>query len=339
MHAEPHHAQTLPAPTFTHTTAFAASPPPSGLPATSSSLFSSSTLTHGASPFAPHVYVPPSGAPGYAGEGYGGRLWDKGYSEELEQEMRNSHLSPGVPSPLQGQPETSPGDTATYSERGDQAAASGGRGGWGSGFGFGFGSRRGQGATATDPGSIVSRTTSLPGLDNKTGIAKSNSAPMMGSGGDANGNGNGGMGAFIEKKTGKVELLGRKELTTPVLTSELATDVSLPLSIILFFSTNCFRPASSQFPRARAPPQVVDTDLLARPERDQSQHPVLTLRSPRLAPAGARRGAEHIHASRGEGRLRGGVWRVARRWHSRREGRTGLFRGWRVVSLSILCRF
>lgn len=75
-HAEPHHAQTLPAqPTFTHTNAFAASPPPSGLPATSSSLYSSSTLNHGASPFGPHVYVPPSGAPGYAGEGYGGRLW------------------------------------------------------------------------------------------------------------------------------------------------------------------------------------------------------------------------------------------------------------------------
>lgn len=35
------------------------------------------------------------------------------------------------------------------------------------------------------------------------------------------------MGAFIEKKTGKVELLGRKELTTPVLTPELATNVSV----------------------------------------------------------------------------------------------------------------
>lgn len=36
------------------------------------------------SPFAAHVYIPPSGAPGFKGEGYD---WDKGYSSELEREL------------------------------------------------------------------------------------------------------------------------------------------------------------------------------------------------------------------------------------------------------------
>ncbi|KAG6828947.1 hypothetical protein H0H87_000234 [Tephrocybe sp. NHM501043] len=36
------------------------------------------------SPFAPHVYIPPSGAPGYKGEQYD---WDKGFSAELDSEL------------------------------------------------------------------------------------------------------------------------------------------------------------------------------------------------------------------------------------------------------------
>ncbi|KAF8060218.1 TLD-domain-containing protein [Lyophyllum atratum] len=37
-----------------------------------------------ASPFASHIYTPPSGAPGYKGEAYD---WDKGFSAELEREL------------------------------------------------------------------------------------------------------------------------------------------------------------------------------------------------------------------------------------------------------------
>ncbi|KAF5378562.1 hypothetical protein D9615_007099 [Tricholomella constricta] len=37
-----------------------------------------------ASPFASHIYVPPTGAPGYKGEQYD---WDKGFSAELEREL------------------------------------------------------------------------------------------------------------------------------------------------------------------------------------------------------------------------------------------------------------
>ncbi|KAL1761327.1 TLD-domain-containing protein [Schizophyllum commune] len=42
------------------------------------------------SPFAAHVYIPPSGAPGFRGEAYD---WDKGYSVELERELQASGAS------------------------------------------------------------------------------------------------------------------------------------------------------------------------------------------------------------------------------------------------------
>lgn len=47
------------------------------------------------SPFAPHVFVPPTGAPGYKGEQYD---WDKGYSMQLEQELTDVR-DPVQPSP------------------------------------------------------------------------------------------------------------------------------------------------------------------------------------------------------------------------------------------------
>ena len=45
---------------------------------------------HANSPFAAHVYIPPSGAPGFRGEAYD---WDKGYSIELERELEASGAS------------------------------------------------------------------------------------------------------------------------------------------------------------------------------------------------------------------------------------------------------
>ncbi|KAE9393145.1 TLD-domain-containing protein [Gymnopus androsaceus JB14] len=48
-----------------------------------------SSSTHPASPFAPHVFVPPSGAPGFKPDGYD---WDKGFSGELDKELIESEL-------------------------------------------------------------------------------------------------------------------------------------------------------------------------------------------------------------------------------------------------------
>ncbi|KAF9494142.1 TLD-domain-containing protein [Pleurotus eryngii] len=69
-----HHASTLPFASssippvqISHGTPFAPPPP-------------NSTT----SPFGPHIYIPPTGAPGYAGECYD---WDKGFSEELQHEL------------------------------------------------------------------------------------------------------------------------------------------------------------------------------------------------------------------------------------------------------------
>lgn len=230
---EPHHAQTLPTsvsasaatstgpaqrhtqPTFSHTSAFSASPPPGGLPST----MYSSGLAHSSSPFAPHVYVPPSGAPGYAGEGYSGRMWDKGFSEELEREMRNGAGRGNVQGPQVGRGAPGAANTgAVYKEAQDTGAGAVGRGRWGSGFGFGFRSIRGRNATSNEEVTADLRTGVLAGHNGKPGWQ--NSAPGNMEVGD------GGMGAFIEQKTGKVELRGRKEMTTPVLSPELATKVS-----------------------------------------------------------------------------------------------------------------
>ncbi|KAL4255640.1 Oxidation resistance protein 1 [Pleurotus pulmonarius] len=67
----------------------------STLPFASSSSFPAVQISHGTpfappppnsttSPFGPHIYIPPTGAPGYAGESYD---WDKGFSEELQHEL------------------------------------------------------------------------------------------------------------------------------------------------------------------------------------------------------------------------------------------------------------
>ncbi|RDB18168.1 Oxidation resistance protein 1 [Hypsizygus marmoreus] len=42
------------------------------------------SLKSSSSPFASHIYIPPTGAPGYGGERYD---WDKGFSAELEREL------------------------------------------------------------------------------------------------------------------------------------------------------------------------------------------------------------------------------------------------------------
>ncbi|KAH0834279.1 TLD-domain-containing protein [Lanmaoa asiatica] len=54
-----------------------------------SSPFASTTLTH-SSPFASTPYIPPTGAPGFAGD----RAWDRGFSEVLEQEEKRGLVDP-----------------------------------------------------------------------------------------------------------------------------------------------------------------------------------------------------------------------------------------------------
>jgi hypothetical protein len=97
----------------------------------------------------------------------------------------------------------------------------GGRGGWGSGF---FGSIRGRnGSTGiASPPAITSPKTNTEAErhENSNGGGRQGYANHVG-----NDNPNGGLGAFIEKKSGNVELLGRKEMTAPVLTAELAAKV------------------------------------------------------------------------------------------------------------------
>ncbi|KAL0952980.1 hypothetical protein HGRIS_007192 [Hohenbuehelia grisea] len=129
---------------------------------------------HGASPFAPHTFIPPTGAPGFTGEGYD---WDKGFSVELERELSEGHGE--VP------------------PKAMDAAA--GRG-------------------TSRPSSSTSHT-----VDN--GSVNPNVIV-------------GGVGELIEKKTGSVLLEGRREMTDPILTVDVADAIRSRL------------PALSRLPRA-----------------------------------------------------------------------------------------
>lgn len=136
-------------------------------------------ITHGTpfgpsskpSPFAPHIYIPPTGAPGYAGEKYD---WDRGFSAQLEQEAK-----------------------AAESKNGD----------------------------ANDEVQTPAKV--LPG-DYSNGKRDSSESTM------------GGVIKVIDKKTGGVELLQRRESTDPVLDVDLAERVrqipslSSPYSILLY---------------------------------------------------------------------------------------------------------
>ena len=140
------------------------------------------------SPFAPHFYTPPSGAPGFAGESYD---WDKGFSTDLRLEMERE----------------SEQDNGGEAERGRQGQEMIDVRRNGSGSGSGSGSRRENG----------------PGRGREGGRKEfAESVPVVG------------VGQFMDKKSGNVQLDGRKAITTAVLTVELANMVRLycvPLSI------------------------------------------------------------------------------------------------------------
>jgi len=238
--ASPQRQRQLVQPNFTHTSAFAPLPP-----STSSTL----SVTHSSSPFAPHVYVPPTGAPGFSGEGYD---WDKGFSDELEAEREREQ---GLPD--RGR-ETNRGNgrdlrrdnvkaktIPSYETRGEPpematTLSSTSKSGWGSGFGFWNGKFKGTGSNPSNT-SIVAHDDSHPALEPPR-LARDRDATRTWDGSSSLGtegrlsdpnavsdlppSGDAGLGAFIERKSGNVDLVGRRAMTTPVLTPELAGEVS-----------------------------------------------------------------------------------------------------------------
>jgi len=127
-------------------------------------------LTH-STPFTPpnntiggaSIYIPPTGAPGFKGEDHD---WDKGFSNELEEERRSGiDNTPGNP-PIDT-------DRLNYTEQADREEQS--------------------------KMPISTPTMKPPGIE--------------------------GVGAFIEKKVGTLELIGRKASTIPILNVELGLQV------------------------------------------------------------------------------------------------------------------
>ncbi|KAF9039853.1 hypothetical protein BJ165DRAFT_343057 [Panaeolus papilionaceus] len=113
--------------------------------------FAPATITHSNSPFASHVYIPPSGAPGFKGEGYD---WDKGFSTQLEHERlaHQNQLSQNakpLPPITQSPPpwdrdNDSHDDLTSHQDRKWSSETTASKGGWANTFGsFGFGSLRG----------------------------------------------------------------------------------------------------------------------------------------------------------------------------------------------------
>ncbi|PPQ91095.1 hypothetical protein CVT25_013133 [Psilocybe cyanescens] len=233
------------APTFTHANAF--TPPP-----TSSTM----SVTHSASPFAPHTYIPPSGAPGFKGDSY---TWDTGFSDELEAERKRDLRNVNQKAktlPVAGK------DSGGEGTGQEAASISSSKSGWGSGFGFSFGSGR-IGKTNSGSSLSPSGSTTAFGPSSSSHNARSGSESSWDTGGKGTGWGSAknasegadygrydkgtvdpkrrsvpnadygkggkdhsvdqnGIGAFIERKVGKVELVGRKASTTPILSSDLA---------------------------------------------------------------------------------------------------------------------
>ncbi|KAF5345521.1 hypothetical protein D9758_012017 [Tetrapyrgos nigripes] len=123
--------------------------------------FSGSIQQH-SSPFAPHIFVPASGAPGFTGDSYD---WDKGFSQELDRELTESGLL----------------EAAQQSNETNQSTSS-----------------------SSVASSVVSGLTrpATPSQSQGTRI-----------------------GTFIEKRTGSIELRGRREATVGVLSSTLADEL------------------------------------------------------------------------------------------------------------------
>jgi len=177
--------------------------------------FAPATITHGASPFSPTVYIPPSGAPGFTGDKYD---WDKGFSDELESEWQKKRL-------VNESNENGTKNIGIDMPNRSDAASS--RGGWSPSLGFGFGSIRSRKFNSSSHAihglamDGANRDSSPPRDSHKgrqNGRQSSHSSSTESGGVDK-------MGEFIDQKIGKVELLGRKMSSSPVLMPQLASMV------------------------------------------------------------------------------------------------------------------
>ena len=151
------------------------------------------SITH-ETPFGSHVFVPISGAPGFMDKRYD---WDKGYSNGLMREMT--------------------GDGGSV-ERGEQLK------GWESDVDL----REGRNVKVKGRReSVVKRIKGK--IEEKMG-AKKAAADKENEGASVKvvGEGRLGLGEFMEKKSGSIELISRKDATLPVLDVPLADTVSVP---------------------------------------------------------------------------------------------------------------
>lgn len=162
-----------------------------------------------ASPFAPHVFVAPSGAPGFKPDGYD---WDKGYSGDLDKELIESEFKD------------------TYVNESN----------WGSGL------------LNVDQDLIPGLSTSHSQPNSRMQTPSINSSMRIGD--------------LIEKKTGNLELKGRREATVAVLDVELAEMVCVWLHCLwtLYLSNlSALDPHSTSCSRATA--TFMEPPLLSRP--------------------------------------------------------------------------
>ncbi|KAJ3933281.1 MAG: TLD-domain-containing protein [Lentinula lateritia] len=161
------HTQSFPFPT-----SIASSLSSSFTPSLPSTILNQPTLHGGThhSPFAPHVFVAPTGAPGYKPEGYD---WDKGYSGDLDRELLEA------------------------------GSSSNGR------------------SNSLDVPGPISRHSSPVDKILVPGLPSSNSQPHSHSR-TPSPNPSIGIGGLIEKKSGNLELKGRRDATVAVLDVSLA---------------------------------------------------------------------------------------------------------------------
>ena len=158
------------------------------------------SITH-ETPFGSHVFAPISGAPGFMGERYD---WDKGYSSGLMREMREGAKDGSV--------ERDRGRESGAAERDSDVDRAEG---WGGGV-------KAKGRRESVARRIRGK------IEEKMGAAKKEKV----GGQDKE---NEGVGEFMEKKSGSIELDGRKDATTPVLDVALADTVEC----LFFFSNWC----------------------------------------------------------------------------------------------------
>jgi hypothetical protein len=169
------------------------------------------------SPFAPHIYSPPSGAPGFAGEQYD---WDRGFSAELGLEIeRDLGQSEEVERGRQGREMVHVG--------------------------------QGEGGREEGRAGVVGSPVHIRGV-----------------------------GDLMEKKSGHVQLDGRKAVTSVVLDVDLA-DMVRPTfppfsSVLKFHPLLLVDPTSSPSPRASS--TEMDTPILSRPTRYLFEHPLRAMR-------------------------------------------------------------